>query len=301
LLQHPIHSKAEEEKKGFEEKIKFLQEAKEKLSDTFKALSSEALSKNNRSFLDLANSTLEKFQEGAQHDLKARHKAVSELVSPIKEALTGVDNRIVDLEKSRHGAYEGLKTQLSSLITSQKELKGETANLVKALRTPNIRGRWGEMQLRRVVEISGMSPHCDFIEQASIDTEESHQRPDMIVRLPNNKTIIIDAKAPLAAYLDAIETEDETLRIAKFKDHARQVKNHINMLSSRAYWANINEDTPEFVVLFLPGETFFSTALEYDPTLIEEGVQKTGDSCHSVNANSASSCCRLRLASRTTS
>jgi DNA recombination protein RmuC len=264
-----------QEKQKTQEQLKIIEDSKTKLSDTFKALSAEALAQNNQSFLDLAKGTLEKHQEIAKGDLRSRQQAVQNLVDPVKEALTSVDKRIQDLEKARLSAYESLKFQVQGLALSQKELREETANLVKALRSPTIRGRWGEMQLKRVVEMSGMSAHCDFVEQPSFKGDDKRLRPDMIVNLPNNKKIIIDAKAPLSSYLEALEAKDDNTRLQKLRNHARQVKTHINALSNRAYWDQFkNGDTPEFVVLFLPGDTFFTAALEQDPSLIEEGVKK---------------------------
>ncbi len=260
---------------SYEEKLKLLQDTKNQLSHTFEALSSQALEKNNRSFLNLANETLAKFQESARGDLKLRQQAVGEMVSPLKETLSAVDVKLQSMEKERTSAYEGLKSQVFELVNTQKELRRETANLVKALRTPHIRGRWGEMQLRRVVELSGMSPHCDFVEQPTLEGAENRLRPDMIVHLPGGKRLVIDAKAPLAAYLEALEAVDETTRIERMRDHARQVKAHILSLSSRSYWEyHKGKETPEFVILFLPGDTFFSAALEHDPSLIELGVEK---------------------------
>ncbi len=264
-----------QERSVVNEKIKLLAEAEDKLSNTFKALSADVLAHSNKSFLQLAHSTLEKFQEKAKADLANREKSISSLVNPVKEALQGVQGKLQELEKVRVGAYEVLKHQVNDMILSQKELRLETANLVKALRAPAVRGRWGEMQLRRVVEITGLSAHCDFVEQASIKSEENRWRPDMIVNLPGGKSIVIDAKAPLAAYLEALEATDESSRNKHLQAHARQVRKHINVLSSRAYWDKLPANsTPEFVVLFLPGETFFSAALEADPSLIELGVEK---------------------------
>jgi len=254
-----------------EEKLSVLNEGKEKLKEAFQALSSDALRSNNQSFLALAKATLEKFQEGARGDLEMRRQAIDALILPMRDSLQKVDTKIVELEKARFAADATLSEQVRSLIDTQGRLREETANLVKALRAPAVRGRWGEIQLKRVVEIAGMLAHCDFVEQESLATEDGRLRPDMIVRLPNHKNIVVDAKAPLAAYLEAIEAPDEATRSARLKDHARQIRSHLSALASKGYWEQFTP-APEFAVLFLPGETFFSAALEQDPGLIEYGA-----------------------------
>jgi DNA recombination protein RmuC len=263
----------EQNKKAFQEKEILLEKAEENLRNTFKALSAEALNANNSSFLKLAETALGKFQEHAKGDLEGRHKAIENLLKPVKEALVGVDQKVQELEKARVGAYETLRHQVSDLLISQKELKAETTNLVQALRAPNVRGRWGEIQLRRVVEMAGMVAHCDFIEQVHTENEEERLRPDMVIQLPGGKNIIVDAKAPLSGYLEALETVDPEVRLLKLKLHAKQVRQHMSKLSSKNYWDRFSP-TPEFVVLFLPGETFFSAALEQDPMLIELGAEQ---------------------------
>jgi DNA recombination protein RmuC len=268
-----LATRIEEERKASTEKFALLDKAREQLTDAFKALSAEALRSNNSSFLELARSSLETFQESARGDLEARRRSIDELVLPIRETLGKVDTRLGDLEKARLSAYTALNEQVRSLAVTQSELRGETSRLVQALRTPNVRGRWGEIQLRRVVEIAGMVNYCDFVEQASVETDQGRLRPDMIVKLPGGRNVVVDAKAPLEAYLKACECQDEQLRSEHLRAHARHMKDHMARLSSKAYWEQF-QPTPEFMVMFLPGETFFSAALEQNPGLIEDGVNQ---------------------------
>lgn len=260
------------EKKAAQEKIALLQAAEKKLADQFAALSKAALTSNNQQFLDLAKATFEKLQGAAQSDLKHRQSAISEMLKPMQEALKGVDHKLQDIEKNRVGAYEGLKTQIHNMMHAQKDLQQETHNLVSALKTPAVRGRWGEMQLKRVVEMAGMQAHCDFYEQVVGESDEGRLRPDMIIRLPGGQNIVVDAKAPMGGYLKSLEEKDPIAMKEALSTHARHVRQHIKSLSTRAYW-NQFEASPEFVVLFLPGETFFSAALQEDASLIELGAE----------------------------
>jgi len=242
-------------------------------SDTFKALSAEALQRNNQAFLDLARTTLAQQQESGRGEIERRQQAIGELVEPIRASLEKFEKQVQGIERSRIDAYATLFEQVRALTDAQGQLRKETANLVRALRAPHARGRWGELQLKRVVEMAGMLDHCDFYEQASVAGDEGRLRPDLIVRLPGGKQLVVDAKAPLAAYLDAIDAEDDEVRRKKLADHARHVREHIAKLSRKSYWEQF-QPAPDFVVLFLPGEMFYSAALEVDPGLIESGVEQ---------------------------
>ncbi len=263
----------EEERKAAQEKMTLLHAAGENLNNAFKALSDEALKSNNQAFLQLAQATLAKFQAEARGDLEQRQQAVENLVAPIKECLEKYDQQIQAMEKSRGEAYGSLTQQVQSLLISQQKLQSETGNLVKALRAPQVRGRWGELQLRRVVELAGMIEYCDFVEQESVNTEGGRLRPDMIIKLPAGKNIVIDSKAPMQAFLDALDAPDEDTRRVRLQAHARQIRQHLQNLSSKSYWEQF-EPTPEFVILFIPGESYYSAAIEQDPKLFEEGVNQ---------------------------
>ncbi len=266
-----LSTKLTEERKAAGEKLAMLDDAQQKLSDAFKALCADALSSNNQSFLHLASTKLAEIQEAVKGDLEKRQTAITEIVKPVRESLDKFDTRIQGLEIARVEAYTSLTEQVKSLQDTQRELRSETSNLVKAMRSPVVRGRWGEIQLKRVVELAGMIDHCDFTTQATVMTLDGNLRPDLVVRLPGQKNIVIDAKAPLEAYLEAIETTDEVMRTQHLQRHARQIRAHMAALAKKAYWEQF-KPTPEFVVLFLPGETFFSAALEHDPALIEAGI-----------------------------
>ena len=255
----------------FAERQAALETARASFTDAFRALSADALAKNNQSFLELARAALETQQAAARGELEKRQQAIGELVAPVRTTLEKFEQQVAGLEKARVDAYATLSEQVRSLAAAQEQLRGETGNLVKALRAPQTRGRWGELQLKRVVEMAGMLDHCDFHEQESTTTEEGRLRPDMVVRLPGGKNIVVDAKAPLAAYLEALEAGDEEVKKRKLADHARQVRDHLRKLGQKSYWEQF-QPSPDFVVLFLPGEMFYSAALEADPALIEAGV-----------------------------
>jgi len=273
-----LNERLAQEQKQAAGKLALLEDAKQKLNDAFKAMSAEALKHNNESFLDLARETLSRFQQGAASDLDKRSKAIEQLAKPVQDSLEKMDNRLGELEKVREGAYAAIREQITSMAGEQDKLRSETANLVRALRQPQARGRWGELQLKRVVEMAGMLDHCDFTEQTHIAGEQDERavRPDMIVNLPLGRHIVVDSKVPLSAYMDAMESEGDKAE-ALLVRHATQLKTHIKGLSAKAYWDRIRKElggTPEFVVLFVPGEDFFSAALKVDGSLIEYGVEQ---------------------------
>ncbi|MGQ9825944.1 MAG: DNA recombination protein RmuC, partial [Desulfotomaculales bacterium] len=250
-----------------------LEEATQKLTDTFNSRAGEALKSNNQAFLALARQTLETFIAEAKGDLGQRQQAIEALVAPLKEALERYDREIREIEKARQEAYGGLTRYLQELSQTQQQLQSQTAKLVTALRAPRARGRWGEITLQRVVEMSGMSPYCDFITQPTTDTEDGRLRPDLIINLPNGRAIVVDAKTPLEAYLDAVETEDEDARRAALQRHAQAVRGHMQRRGSKDYQSQFRFSI-DFVVLFLPGEPYFGAAVEYDPALIEDAVNR---------------------------
>jgi DNA recombination protein RmuC len=268
-----LETALQEERRQGQEKLALLEDAKQKLSDTFKALASDTLKNSNTSFLELAKTQLEKFHEAAKGDLEKRQTAIDEMVRPVKESLGKVDAQLKEIENKRLEAYTGLTEQVRSMREAQDLLRSETSNLVKALRSPQTRGLWGEMQLQRVVEMAGMKEHCDFDVQQSVDAEEGRLRPDMTIHLPGKKLIVVDAKTPLAAYLDAIEAADDEIKSLKLQDHARQVREHVLKLSKKSYYDQF-DTTPDFVVLFLPGEVFLGSACDCDPGLIEFAIER---------------------------
>jgi len=263
----------EAERRHAQEREALVRQGELQLRESFRSLSADALRENAESFLQLARGTLDEARVASTLDLEGRQRAIGEMLSPIREALERVDGNLRHVEVARAGAYESLLMQVASLAEAHRELSGRTRHLVDALKSPVVRGRWGEMQLRRVCELAQMLEHVDFVEQGSVGGREGVLRPDLQVLLPGGKVVIVDAKAPLQAYLDALEAPDDTARDALMRQHARQVRDHITRLSAKAYWEQFPH-APEFVVMFLPGETFFSTALQYDPALIDFGVER---------------------------
>lgn len=261
------------EREAAQGKLALLENARTALADAFKALSADALRNNNQSFLELARAALEKFQEQARGDLSKRQQAIDELVKPVRDTLEKFDRRVGEIELSRIDAYSRLTEQVLSLRTTQEQLQKETVTLAKALGSPQSRGRWGELTLRRVVELAGMQKFCDFDEQVHLPGEEGRLRPDLVVRIPGGRCVAVDAKAPLIAYVEAVNASDEATRRVKMGENALRIREHIKALSAKSYWERLNP-APEFVVLFLPGESFYSAALEADPTLIEAGVEQ---------------------------
>ena len=252
---------------------KYQELSKESLKESFQALSSEALERNSHSLMEIAKLQLEKVHESQKGDLELKQQGIADLLKPVKEQLEKVDGKLELVEKTRIGESIKIQEQIALLVNSESRLRTETGKLVSALRTPNVRGRWGEIQLRRVAEIAGMVNYCDFFEQKTISAESDKFRPDMTVRLPGDRDIVVDSKVPLHSFLEALDLEEIGAREVKLREHAGHVKRHVDQLSSKSYWDKF-ERNPEFVVLFLPSESFFSAALELDPSLLEYAAIK---------------------------
>jgi DNA recombination protein RmuC len=268
-LKSQIESALAAERAAAAEKISALTAAHERMKTEFSALSADALRSNNQSFLELARETFGKLHQQSADDLGKRQQAIDSLVKPLKESLEKVDAKIGEIEKARAGAYGQLSEQLKSLTTTQGQLQAEAAKLSTALRSTTTAGTWGELQLRRVVEMSGMASYCDFTEQQT----SGALRADLVVRLPGGQQIVVDAKAPNDAYREAANASDDAVRTAKLAEHATKVRAHIDALGGKDYWAQF-QPSPEFVVLFLPGDQFLSGALQADPTLIDRAIAK---------------------------
>ncbi len=243
------------------------------LEQTFAALSHRALKENNQAFLQLAQESLKQFHVQAKGDLELKEKAVENLIKPVREALEKTEQQIRLMEHERKEAYGSLTKHLETMTQTQQLLQGETRNLVQALRRPEVRGQWGELTLKRLAELAGMVEHCDFYEQEHTDTEEGRLRPDMIVRMPGGREIVVDVKTPLDAYLSAVEASDDDTRRRHLEHHARKVRERVRELSSKAYWTQF-KSAPDFVILFIPGDQFLSAALDMDRTLLEDALKQ---------------------------
>ncbi|MCK5544812.1 MAG: DNA recombination protein RmuC [Desulfobulbaceae bacterium] len=268
-----LSTRLEMEERNQSEKLAALNQAEDRFKDTFAALSNQVLKSSNEEFLQLAQESMRQFHVQARADLEKRERSIHTLVEPIKEALHQTGKQIHRIEKERSAAYGNLEKYLDSMSKTQEQLQNETRNLVKALRRPEIRGRWGEMTLKRLVELAGMVEHCDFYEQEQIDGKDGAVRPDMIIRMADEREIVVDVKTPLDAYLNALESDDEKQREHGLKRHARTVRERVRELSRKAYWQQF-EKAPDFVVMFIPGEQFLSAALDIDRTLLEDAIRE---------------------------
>lgn len=255
------------------EKLALLQHAETKLREAFSALSSEALKHNNEAFLQLARTSLSEFQRTATLDLDGRQKAIETMVQPLRESLSKVDEKLQEVERGRASTQAQLGEQIRSLAQAQHLLQSETSRLSRALRSPNVRGQWGELQLRRVLENAGMVQGSHYEIKESVLGEEGRLTPDVIVKLPGGKNVVVDAKVPLTAYLDASECEDDVSRDAKLREHARQMKEHVTRLASKSYWAHF-QPAPDIVVMFVPGEPLLTSALQHDLGLLEFSMSR---------------------------
>lgn len=261
------------EREAFNERIAVYKEAESRLTATFEALSTKALTASTQEFLGLASRRLADMQAHAAGEFERKQQGLDDLLRPLRSGLEKVSAELGKVESERHQDHGRLSALLQAVDEGRQALQKETARLVQALRTPHVRGRWGEVQLRRVVEMAGMLEHCDFRLQQTVTTEDGSLRPDLVVTLPGGRAIVVDAKAPVMAYLEAIEAGDEDTRQARLRDHAGQVRAHVTRLSGKHYWDQFQE-SPEFVVMFLPGEAFFSAAIQQDPTLLEFGAER---------------------------
>jgi DNA recombination protein RmuC len=268
-----MRSQVEHDRAVHAERLKTYADAEGRFREAFASLSAQALNKNNETFLHLAETRLKQARSEATADIDARKKAIDDLLAPMAKTLERVDHEIQDAERRRVQDGASLLQRVASLDAIGKDLQAETRRLVDALKRPGVRGRWGELQLKRVVELAGMIEHCDFEEQHTLETNDRRVRPDVIVRLPGGKHVVVDAKVPLDAYLRALEAPDEPTRRTLLAEHARQVRTHLIQLGAKTYFTDVSS-SPEFVVMFLPGEMFFSAALEQDPSLIEFGVDR---------------------------
>jgi DNA recombination protein RmuC len=267
---HQLSTQLKVEQTQYQQKISALNESRNQLKESFSALSKHALDANNESFLQLAQQKLGMFETQAHANLSAKEKAIENLLKPVNEALRKTEKQITDIEKERKQAYGTITEQLKQVTVAQQGLQSETEQLVRALRRPEVRGQWGELTLKRLAELAGMVNHCDFEEQAHVEVKDGKNlRPDMIVRMPEHRELIVDAKTPLDAYLNAIQSNDANERETHLKHHARKVRDRMKELASKSYWEQFKQ-SPDFVILFIPGEQFLTSALDYDDKLLED-------------------------------
>ncbi|MFN2624809.1 MAG: DNA recombination protein RmuC [Mycobacteriales bacterium] len=270
-----LEAELDYERRAAADKVAMVEGAQAKLAESFSALSADALRANNQQFLELANASLQKAHVEARGDLEQRKQAVEHLVAPLRESLVKVENQLHTFQAARQTAEATMSEQVRALVETQDKLRDQTKSLADALRAPNVRGRWGEVQLRRVVELAGMVNHCDFVEQATSNTgaDGGVLRPDLVVKLPGHRNVVVDSKVPLVAYLEAAEAPDDATRKAKLREHAKQLRSHIDALSAKEYWTRF-DPCPDYVILFIPGEAFLADALDQEPGLMEYGFGK---------------------------
>jgi DNA recombination protein RmuC len=266
-----LETEVAKERLSYDERIAAVKDAERRLAETFDALSAKALDASSARFLELASTRFATLKSEAEGDLERRQAEIGGVVAPMRDALQKIESSLAAVEQSRQHDRGAMGEQLSAMASAHQSLASETQRLVMALQAPHVRGRWGELQLRRVVELAGLEEHCDFETQQSMAGDDGVQRPDLVVTLPGNRTVVVDAKAPVMAFLEAASATDEATRVALLRDHAAQVRAHVTKLGAKAYWARLGS-TPDFVVLFLPGESFFSAAVQHDPSLFEYGV-----------------------------
>ncbi len=258
---------------SLKQQAELVEESRRRLVETFQALSADALKSNNKVFLDLAGGVVNTLLAEMKGDMDKRREAIDGLVKPLQDALKRYETQLREIENARQNAYGDITRYITELMKTQERLHEQTRSLSTALKVPQVKGRWGEITLRRVVEVAGMSPHCDFIEQPSVQTESGVRRPDLIIRLPRNKQVVVDAKLPISAYMDAYAAEDEKTKKELLAKHAQSLRNHMISLSSKEYFRQF-DTAPDFVVLFLASESFFSAALDHDKPLIEDAIDR---------------------------
>ena len=266
-----VSAQLESERRATEEKLRAFETARNQLEDSFKALAGDIMKSSSSEFLKLAETRFKALHEQSSNEFEKREKAVENLVKPIRETLDKTDQQIRKMEEERQKSFGALNQHLEFMKSAHDQLQNETRNLVKALKRPEVRGQWGELTLKRLAELAGMVEHCDFEQQHSIDTEDGKQRPDMLVRMPGGREVVVDAKAPMDAYLCAVEAEDDVQRAQELQRHARNVRARVRELASKAYWQNMSSSL-DFVVLFIPGDQFLSAALELDASLLEDAM-----------------------------